>query len=171
MKNILEMQDTEVSYVGGAETTVKFEAVDIDPDNFDVNPDSKRMWYHRTGIILVVAKYKGKLFFARELYQGAVFCSCHVFVDKDFELEKNSVRQGERPPIQVYRTSPGIRINKGKDAIVDFAKRYLLHETRNQEDLRKYIKGVIEKFASCIDENFTPAQQPASNIQQLNLFA
>ncbi len=171
MKNILEMQDTEVSYVGGAETTVKFKAVDIDPNNFDVNPDTKRKWHHRTGIILTVAKYKGKLFFARELYQGAFFCSCHVFVDKDFELEKNLVRQGEMPPEHVYRTSPGIRINKGKDAIVDFAKHYLLHETRNNEDLKKYIKDVVEKFASCIDENFTPAQQPASDIQQLNFFA
>lgn len=171
MKNILEMQDTEVSYVGGAETTVKFEAVDIDPNNFDVNPDSKRKWHHRTGIILAVAKYKGKIFFARELYSGSFFSSCHVFVDKDFEVEKNLVRQGEMPPAHVYRTSPNIRINKGKDSIVNFAKHYLLHETRCEKHLRKYVPDVVGKFASCIDENFTPAQPRPHGFEQLTLFA
>lgn len=146
---ILEMADTEVSYCGGAETVIEFESIDIDKDNYDVNPDTGKKWNHRTGISLKVAKYKGKLFFARQVYFGHGFCSCHVFVDKDFELEKTFKADGRKPPLHTYMTSPGIGLTCSKDVIVGVARDYLKEETKHY-DMAKHIDAVIAKFEEAL---------------------
>lgn len=140
-----QMMDTDVSYVGGAETMAEYESIDVDKTRFYKNPDSGKKLYFTYGVRLRVAKYKGRLFFARTVYFWDGFSSCHVFVDKDFELENNFKQRGEKPPEHTYRTSPYIDIDKGKDAIAEFAIGYLMQETRTYK-MQKFIDEVIRLF-------------------------
>ena len=39
MKKILDMDDTDVSYVGGAETIIDVDATDTDHSQYHYNPD------------------------------------------------------------------------------------------------------------------------------------
>lgn len=146
---LLDMKDTAVSYVGGAETVVAFESTDVDKTRFYINPDTRKKWFFTYGVSLKVAKYNGKLFFARTVYFWDGLSSNHVFVDKDFELEKNFRERSEEPPEHTYRTSPCVEIAKGKDAIVGFARDYLEKETRNYE-MKKYVDDVIRQFKEAI---------------------
>lgn len=146
---LLDMKDTAVSYVGGAETVVAFESTDVDKTKFHTNPDTRRKWFFTYGVRLKVAKYKGKLFFGRIVYFWDGFCSNHVFVDKDFELEKNFRERSEEPPEHTYRTSPCIEIAKGKDAIVDFARDFLNKETKNYK-MKDHVDDVIRQFKEAL---------------------
>lgn len=146
MKKILDMDDTDVSYVGGAETIIDVDATDTDHSQFHYNPDSNRKYYFRYGIVLRVAKYKGKLFFGISTYCGESFCSQHVFVDKDFDLEKRFLVEGMEPPEWTYRTSESVDIAKGKDAIIDFAREFVKRKKVKDDNVDAYVEKVVAKF-------------------------
>lgn len=148
-KKIFEMADTEVSYVGGAETIIEFESVDIDQKRFHINPDTRRKWFFTYGVCLKVAKYKGKLFFGNTTYFWDGFSSIYISVDKDFELEKNFKERGEKPPKHTYRTSPSVEIVKGNDAILQFATEYLNNETHGY-NMQNYIDETIRLFKEAL---------------------
>lgn len=146
MKKILDMEDTKVSYVGGAETIIDVDSTDIDYNNYFVNQDSNKKYYFRYGIVLRVAKYKGKLFFGIATYSGDSFCSQYVSVDKDFDLEKRFLERGEEPPEWTYRTSENIDISKGKDAIADFVLDFVKRKKVKDDNVDSYVEKVVAKF-------------------------
>ena len=148
-KKILEMADTEVSYVGGAETIVEFESIDVDEKRFHINPDTRRKWFFTYGVCLRVAKYKGKLFFGNTIYFWDGFSSIHIKVERDFDLEKNFKERGEKPPEHTYRTSPSVEVVNGNDAILQFATEYLKHETRCY-NMQKFIDETIRLFKEAL---------------------
>ena len=139
--------ETTPNYVGVANEEVAFPCISVDEKKTFFNPAMDETCHFVYGVVLLVAKYKGKYFFSCEKFHGDFFCSSAVVVDFDRDLVNRFSRE---PPKHAFFVSNNIEVDKPKVEIVKFAKDFLLNETRNYPYMRDYVDGAVKLFSEAI---------------------